>query len=228
MVVEAFAEEFAPFSYMENGKPVGYATELLQAVCAEARITCKISIFPWARAYHEAQSRPNGIVFSTARTGEREASFTWIGPIAPRRVYFYVRSDSPLHIARVEDLRGLKIGVVNDDAIIGQLAQLGIGADRIERAPNGDLNIRKLLAGRVDTVPFTDIGMAWTLHGMGVEPSTFRQEMLFADASALYYALNRECDPAVVLALKQAWDKVAASAERRGLAEKYALPLPNS
>ena len=42
--------EFAPFIYGEDEKVAGPGRDLIEAVCAAAKIECSYDIFPWRRA----------------------------------------------------------------------------------------------------------------------------------------------------------------------------------
>jgi len=65
-----------------EGKIAGVATDRLVAALKRADIPYRISVYPWLRAYDMALKDPFTCVYSTNRTPEREALFSWVGPLA--------------------------------------------------------------------------------------------------------------------------------------------------
>jgi polar amino acid transport system substrate-binding protein len=113
-------EDFPPFNYSENGKVVGYSTEVLELAFAKAGLKTSFTLWPWLRAYNQAKGTPAHYVFSTSRSVEREKLFKWVGPITRDRVYLMVLKDSP--IKEVSDFKALKkysvSGQVGDQPVV--------------------------------------------------------------------------------------------------------------
>lgn len=94
--VEAYGEDFPPYSFLIEDEPAGIATDLLHQVCQAAEIPCKIHIYPWARAFRTALTERNALVFSTTQTPERRDQFIWIGPFLPRAIMLFTQPGPPL------------------------------------------------------------------------------------------------------------------------------------
>ncbi len=110
-------EEWAPFNYQENGKVVGFSTELLKEILARLKINAPIKLYPWARSYHLALNNKNTLLYTVARTDERQNLFKWIGPIAPRKMYlFKMKNRNDIVIKSLTDAQSLVVGSVRDDA----------------------------------------------------------------------------------------------------------------
>lgn len=99
-------EDFPPFNYTENGKVVGYSTEVIEQAFAKAGLKTNFTQWPWLRAFNQAKDTPGHYVFSTSRSAEREKLFKWVGPITRDSVYLMVLKDSP--IKEVSDFKTLK------------------------------------------------------------------------------------------------------------------------
>ncbi len=56
-------EEWAPFNYEENGKVIGFSTELLREMLSHLKIEAPIKIYPWARAYQLTLKNKNTLLF---------------------------------------------------------------------------------------------------------------------------------------------------------------------
>src|SRR6185369_7151225 len=74
--------EASQYSRLENGKVVGPATEVTEAVLKRAGVVdYGIALYPWARAQDMALQEPNVLIYLIARTPAREAQFKWAGEI---------------------------------------------------------------------------------------------------------------------------------------------------
>jgi len=61
-----------------------------------------IQAMPWARGYKLLSSKPNVVLFSTARTQEREHLFHWVGTLYAFRLGFFARISDALRIDSLE------------------------------------------------------------------------------------------------------------------------------
>lgn len=113
-------EDFPPFNYSENGKVVGYATDILELAFKKAGMSTSFTLWPWMRAYNQAKDVPGHYVFSTSRTPEREKLFKWVGPIAKDSVYLMVLKDSPIkETADFKTLKKYKVsGQLGDQPVV--------------------------------------------------------------------------------------------------------------
>lgn len=214
--VEAYAEEFPPYSFLRNGEPAGIATDLLKRACAEAALTCQIHIVPWARAYRMALAQKNSLVFSTTRIPERENAFVWLGPILPRTTFLYTLASTPFSIDRLSGKDGFVIGTVYNDVSISDLRRLGVPDSVMENSPTLDDSLRKLMGRRVTGVIDTEIGMKWFLKTHGYAEDEVKAVMPVFYAGDYYYALNLASDPVLVQKLR---DGLAAALAAHALPE---------
>lgn len=140
-------ETSAPSSMLENGRVVGIATDKIRAAMDRVGVAYEITLLPWKRAYMSALQRPDGCVYSTTRTPEREALFKWVGPTGVGQWVLMGRASRQWRINSLEDARGLRIGTYHGDARDAYLRSRGFA---VEAAPNDFLNPQKLLQGRID------------------------------------------------------------------------------
>ncbi len=140
-------ENTPPGSMEQDGQVVGYATDIVREIMRRTYTDYTLRIFPWKRAYALAQESDNGCVFSTARTKEREGLFKWIGPIEDNEWVLFARADRKLHIASLDDARGMRIGTAAGDARETFLLQRGLQVDSTSNVAD---NIGKLMRNRTD------------------------------------------------------------------------------
>lgn len=113
---------------------------------------------PWPRAYAEAQrGLVNGsVVWSIGEeSSERAREFLASDTVLESRIVFFYRKGYQFHWTKDEDLVGMRIG-----GVAGYEYRFeGMQGIRLDRAPTEELNMRKLVAGRVDLVPTNlDVG----------------------------------------------------------------------
>lgn len=155
--VTVVTEEAYPFSYLSNGKLEGVGTALVETVLRKAGLDYTINLYPWPRALHMATNEPGVLIYSIARTPEREPQFKWVGEVAPLQYSLYkMRSRKDIQVKTLEDAKKYRIGVVKDDLRAKYLIRHGfeLGANLQEVANNG-LNVKKLENDRIDLLPIS-------------------------------------------------------------------------
>ena len=79
-----YTEDYKPYNFEKDGKIQGIAVELLTQMLEKvgsSQAVADIKLVPWARGYNAVQKNEKTILFSTARTEEREDLFKWVCPI---------------------------------------------------------------------------------------------------------------------------------------------------
>jgi len=219
----AYTEEWPPYNYQgkDAGEVQGVSTDVLRALCKEARLQCEFRLVPWARAYKTALEQAGTLVYTTARKPEREHDFIWLGPIAARTTWLYVRKALAAPVKTTSDLAALRIGVVRDEAAVTDLAALGVPAEALKpQASNSDV-LRLLQHGALDAMVDTELGMAWNLRSLGMSLQMVSRRFKVSDAGAYYFALNPGTSPAVVDALQQAFIKLQKQGRLEHLLHTY-------
>lgn len=217
----AYTEEWAPYNYTEGGAVKGISTDLLRAMCESARLECDIHMVPWARAYRNATSTANTLIFTTARKPAREREFIWVGPILPRTTWVFARQTLDKKIHTFADLTNLRVGVVRDEASAQDLQAAGVPARAlVQQATNADV-LRMLLGASVDAMVDTEVGMQWNLRHAAVAPGAVNRLMKLSDEGAYYFALNLGSDPAMVRKLETALEKLRHDGKVDAIVRKY-------
>ena len=186
-------EDYPPFN-MPGDKPGevrGIATEIVQQLMLRSERPYQIKLYPWQRAISMAQSTPDTCVFSMSRTPEREALYSWIGPLVQNNWVLFAReTDATAAVpGKIEDFKEKRIGSYQGDAIVAWLQARGY---KVDVATRDDLNPRKLLAGRIDF---------WATGGL-IGQHILRQQQidgivprLTFNHSSMYLACHRDLPP---------------------------------
>src|ERR1017187_2909507 len=88
-------EEYPPFNMTDSRTKLltGISVDKVAELMRRAHEPNTISIYPWPRAYQMALETGDTCFFSTTRTPEREALFTWIGPLVHNDWAIFARAD---------------------------------------------------------------------------------------------------------------------------------------
>lgn len=224
--LNAYTEDFPPFNAPDaQGKPSGYAVELLALLMQEAQQDYQLELVPWARALSLAKHKPNSLVFTIARTPERDAFFYWIGPFASRTTALIRLRDSPLRVDSLADAKRYRIGVVNGDAGMEILLAQGFrpGSNLFVVDRRSDL-IRLLRLDSIDFVVANPIILHPLARRADLGSDQFAiQLILKQQRDGYYFALNRQSEPALAQGLQAAFERLLARGALEPLKRKYQI-----
>ena len=94
----------------------------------------------------------NSVLFSLARTAEREADYQWVGPVVPIRIVLI-----GLPSAAEKPPQQWRIGVVRDDVAVRLVQAAGYPVDQLDYSAYPGSVARMLLAGRVDVWAYGEL-----------------------------------------------------------------------
>lgn len=210
--IPVYTTKYIPYNYQdEDGVPKGYSVEIISAflnALQSQNIATEMEFLPWARTYFMANNTKNALIFSLARTADREDKFHWIGRLLPMPVYL-VKHKSRQDI-KVNDLENSKLwsvaGILNGAPT---LCVEELGYRVINSATERAHHFTLLELGRVDltTVDFASFGEL--AKSAGFNTSDY-EPVLFLDQCSydLYLAMNKNSDPEVVAKVRSAWKAI--------------------
>jgi polar amino acid transport system substrate-binding protein len=208
------SEENPPFNFNKNGVFTGSATEVVREIMRRLNQPAGIEVMTWARAYQLARTRPNVVLFSTARTKEREDLFHWVGPIFKVRFGFYARKGSNLVLTCLADAKKVGAIATYKDDVREQLLK-SMGFTNLDSSKSPASNLKKLLAGRVDLWLYSNLGVPSVAEQMGINPDDVEFILPFKDFFA-YIAVSKGTPQAVV----DQWQETLEAMKRDGTFEK--------
>lgn len=209
-------ESSPPASMIEDRTVTGSSTDKVREIMARSGLRYRIDLLPWKRAYTSALRRPNGCVYSTTRTPEREQLFRWIGPLDSAEWVLLARADRGYQFKTLEDARGLRIGTYNGDAREDYLRAQGF---KVDSAHNDLINPRKLLLNRIDLWAASLRRGSYVLEQNDWSASivpvlTFRKIQV-------YLACNKGVPEATVTRMQGALDAMERDGTSRRIEHKY-------
>jgi polar amino acid transport system substrate-binding protein len=208
------SENSPPFNFVKHDTFTGSSTEIVREMLRRMHRADTIQILTWARGYNLALSRPNVVLFSTARTNQRENLFHWIGPLYRVRFGFYAKKESGLRLTSLADAK--KVGAIatykND--VREQLLK-SQGFTNLDSSKSPASNLKKLISGRVDLWLFSNLGVERVANQIGIDPDELELVLPFKDAYS-YIAISKGTSQAVV----NQWRAVFDELKQEGIFEK--------
>jgi polar amino acid transport system substrate-binding protein len=108
--LQIHTKENKPLNYTApNGELRGVVVEIVKEI--QKRVGDSSPIHPaetWEAAYDETLKQPGHMLFSTARTSEREKLFKWVGPLTQVKACLYSDPAKGLAVGSLEEARKLK------------------------------------------------------------------------------------------------------------------------
>lgn len=211
--LQVVTEELPPYNMTQGGRITGMSTEVVQAVLKEAGLQGNIHSMPWARAYDTALNGENVLIYSIARTPQRETLFKWVGVVAPTRWYLFARPDVGVPIRSLDDARRFQIATVNEDAGEQYLISKGfVVGKNLQSSNKYEFNYEKLKLGRVDLWIANEPNALYLMRQAGDDPERQLVRVLelpeLARDGGLHLAASRNTPDATVERLRKALETV--------------------
>lgn len=151
----------------------------------------KIERVPWARAYNEAISKPNIMIYPIVKTSERLEKLDYLFKLLESKVYFYkLRSRDDIKISNFNDAKKFTVCVQRDDYRAKFL--LSKGFKFLDEATSSTLNVKKFLEGRCDLIISTEIGIKNKIEHLKYEFNLVENLISIDELdSDLYLAINK-------------------------------------
>lgn len=221
--LRVITEDWAPYNYRDQGKVVGFSTEIVHAVMDELGEHYPIEIYPGARGDRMLKTLPNVMHFSLFRTPERENRFKWVGPISKQAVYFYKRKDNPKAYRSIQDIKQAKlITVPHKGLVASRVAALGI--TNVIKLSEREKQFSLLFSDRAELlVNVSPLGVAHYLKMMGKPADSLVATEVKLVEFPLYIACSKEIPDEVIQRWQKALDKVKASDKYQQIYKKYLM-----
>ncbi len=216
-----YTETYPPYNMAVEGEIRGLAGDLTRVLLrehADELTMADVKLVPWARGYRTAIKEPNTVLFSTARTAERENLFRWAGPIAPNRLAIIGQAAAPA-VESLADLRGHKTATIRSDVSELHLLNQGLPEAALLRLGAIDTIPDLLERGRITYWAYGAEVAMYELARAGLA-ADYEVKMVLAERN-LYYAINPASDPEAVTALRQAVREIRETPRYAEIRDRY-------
>ena len=205
LTLRVVTEDSYPLQYVQDGQLIGPALELVEKVLVEAGVDYEVEVLPWARAYATAEVTPNTLIFSMARTTQREPLFHWIGAIMSLDYHFYgLKALYPKEKYTPDELRDARIGTILGSATYQHL--IAENYENLYAVASPKLNFEKLLSKRIDIFPANELSFAISCTQFVQDCDQIRSlASIGVPATELYFAMSQSSNPELVKKIKAAY-----------------------
>ena len=132
----------------------GVGSRMITEAFAQSDILVEYDYAPWKRALDLAAHDDHHGSVGWRKTKKRQRYFLFSKPLFTVDTVFFYNKSRPFDWARIEDVGHLKIGATLGYTYIDQLRSITRQhAGKLELAPSDEVNLRKLISGRIDVFP---------------------------------------------------------------------------
>lgn len=148
--------EYPPFIYSDNNQAKGPIVDKVRYIFNQLGVDVTIKIYPIARGLLMVKNGEVDAYFSLKKTPEREKDLLFTNePIIQQPFVFFINKNSKINWnGSIEDINKYRFGIVSNTSY-GTVFDNYLKNDvitNIDKAQTFELNIKKLLAGRVDII----------------------------------------------------------------------------
>lgn len=220
-------EPWKPFMYTTSeGQLTGLDIELIRAVAAKMDCTLAFVQLPFKRHMLELKAGRIDLATSVQWTAEREQFAYFSKPYRESHQRLLVRANQAARwpLSQLEDLRAwpFRLGITRGYFYGEQFDRLSAapGQVRIEDAISDDVNVTRLLAGRIDGLLADPLVVASLVPQAGV----VEQHPLLLSASVFHFIGSRRAlEPELMQQLDAALLQLQASGELQAIVARYEL-----
>lgn len=203
-------EEFPPFNYIENGTASGLMVDMITSISRKAGYElprASITFLPWSDAYQTALKDPGTVIFSIAKTPEREELFSWVGPVISSDIALYSSRSRNITIDTPDELTNYTIGAVIDDVALDYLVDAGVQKDAVVTGKDPHTLLTYLDDGTIDLFAYGDIAAEYHIRNI-TGKSGFYKIVTRIGTYPVYIGFNRGTSPDVVNAFRMAFEEL--------------------
>lgn len=215
MSVPIFTAQYKPYNFIDTkGETSGYSVEIISGFTQslkEQNITAELQFLPWARTYSKAITTKNALIFSIARTQEREDKFHWIGRLLPMPIYLFKhRNRTDIKVNDVENSKRWSVAGIFGGAPTICVEKMGYQV--IHSGNQRAYQFEMLEKGRVDLISLDLPSFGEMAIFAGFSQEEFEPVLLLEECSYdLYLALSKNSEEQVVEAVQLAWQEIESS-----------------
>lgn len=213
-VFQLETEEYPPVTFLKDGRPSGFITDMVREIAARLKIPDNIRLTSWKNAYNMALVYPKVVLFSTERTPEREKLFHWVGPVGKNSAIFYAKKGSGIRVGSLAEARKMPAIATTTNWFTEQYLQRE-GFKNLRSSPDPRDNVRQLMNGEVQLSVFTDLTIQEIAREAGYSKDDL--EPVFPVSQTYFYIAISKDTPAEVV---QAWQAALDDLKKEGIFEK--------
>lgn len=202
-----YTEHWPPYQFIdEQGALKGSSVEKVKTLLNNANWPYEIIVLPWARALYQAKKEPNSLIFSIAKSAERESQFHWLallGRIKSKIITFDNQKD--IHIDNLSDIKKYTIILKRAEVSSEYFIKNNLVASEDVIWVNNSIQAFDLLKrGRGDLYAVNESSFIYSVKDSPYSASQFKTLYDFKELNIdIYIATSTETSPELVNELKK-------------------------
>ncbi len=226
-----FVTEDQPPFQIKNQKepPSGAFVELVNTIIETAGVEASIKIYPWARSYELALTRPNTFIFSLLRNADRETKFHWIGQIFTVKSYLVsLKSRTDITLENIDDAKNYSVGAIRHYAAVNYLIKKGFTLNKnLYKSSKSSTLWHGLYSGRTDLALINSSDLLNNIAKSGLDPSQIQVSLELPDfPSDIYIAANLGTEKSLVDKISKSLELIKADGRYQQILTKWQLTPP--
>ena len=201
--IKVVTEESFPINYTDetSQEMTGFATDYLLKVLNQSGIEYSINSYTWERTYKIASEEPNVLIYSMARTPEREEDFHWLFEIMTLNYSLYGSGSRSEEFKQAKDFRNYQIALTAGSASLKYLR--ADGYKNIVVAKDYEQLDNLIKHGRIDLIASSELALKSFMKKYQYNDNSFSpfKELNYVDID-LYYAMSKNSDEQLVNKLR--------------------------
>jgi polar amino acid transport system substrate-binding protein len=214
------SEDYPPYNYPDtNNKATGISVDIVKLIIKETGDKDNITILPWARSYHNIQTKKDQVLFVMTRTKTREKLFKWVGPVASNNWVIFAKKNFKDNITSLNDIKNnnYTIGTYKNDAC--EIFLKNNGFKNISSVPDDSLNVKKLLKNRIDLWIVGEY--QGILKAKRFNKASKIKKVFDVKKTQLYIAFSRTTPNSVINLWQQKLDEMKKDGRYQAIVDKY-------
>ncbi|MBN1968210.1 MAG: transporter substrate-binding domain-containing protein [Candidatus Delongbacteria bacterium] len=214
--MKIYTENYPPFNFMIGDSVCGTSTDILRLVMSDANIDYHLDMVDWSDSYEKTLNGKDIILYSMARTKDRENIFNWIGKVGTGRSLGFSKNNRVLTSSKPE------IGIIKESNIHLKLVNDGIKFTESNFCENSERLVMALAIGKFDIICMDSITFDYNVRRLGYNLSDFIQDDRYSTEIVDYYiAASKKFDELNLRKIKRAYAKLDSLGRFENIRNKY-------
>lgn len=126
--LHVYTEPSPPYHYVNSqGQVVGTSTDIVRKILEGAGYDVEFYVMPWARTLRMVSQQENALVYSLARTPDRESQFFWIAPVSDFKLALVkLRARKDIQVRSLSDIHQYSFSAQRHDIGFNWLLSNGL------------------------------------------------------------------------------------------------------
>lgn len=227
--VKIVTEHLPPFQIDSPQGVSGFASDVVRATMAQAKIEFTIEAMSWSRAYNLAQRDANTCIYSISKGALREPHFQWIGAISYSLTSIYsLKKRSDIQINSLEDAKKYTIAVTKDDITHHFLLSNGFKEGKQLYVIENVYSMINILKGRknIDLIIVNDTILKYRAEESGVPFNELKKQIDLPELPLDFYlACSHKTDKTLVEQLTTSLEQLKTSGQFQQIQQNWASKL---